>query len=249
MCLLALQEFLQTRWSLRKTSEWLKYELQSRMWQWRSSSPASVTAEEFALALIVQHDATVFSKASHFSFSPLGKQSGLRTDSFSAPSPTITPTTEGFSPSSSALCRPPLTSFQHTLAAYLCIQDPVGPFPLSNTPSLPSFFLFVCFTVIISLAQKRVGVLAAVQKREAEKEKLHGNWVKVEYLLEEAIWRRNVCTKRACSLLVIVLLLLLPWLYLSRSLSHFLHFPLCPRENIQLQPHARRAFHIITALH
>lgn len=49
-------------------------------------------------------------------------------------------------------------------------------------------------------AQKRVGVLAAGQ----EPEELHGNPVKVEYLLEEAIWRRRVCTKRARSLRVIV---------------------------------------------
>lgn len=57
----------------------------------------------------------------------------------------------------------------------LRVQDPVGPFPLSNTPCLPLLSLFVCFTVIISLAQKRVGVLAAVQQREADTEKLHGN--------------------------------------------------------------------------
>lgn len=49
-------------------------------------------------------------------------------------------------------------------------------------------------------AQKRVGVLAAGQ----EPEELHGNPVKVEYLLEEAIWRRRVCTKRARSPRVIL---------------------------------------------
>lgn len=30
----------------------------------------------------------------------------------------------------------------HTTTLSLCIQDPVGPFPLSNTPSLPSSFFF-----------------------------------------------------------------------------------------------------------
>lgn len=66
----------------------------------------------------------------------------------------------------------------HTTTLSLCIQDPVGPFPLSNTPSLPSsfFFLFVCFTVIISLAQKRVGVLAAAQKSERGREKREVTW-------------------------------------------------------------------------
>lgn len=61
-----------------------------------------------------------FSRTGHFrgcwkSFSPLGKQSTLRTDSFSAPAPTITPapTTEDFHPPplSSPLLPPSLTSF------------------------------------------------------------------------------------------------------------------------------------------
>lgn len=56
-------------------------------------------------ALIAQHGTRFFSRTGHFrgcwrSFSPLGKQSTLRTDSFSAPAPTITPapTTEDFHP-------------------------------------------------------------------------------------------------------------------------------------------------------
>lgn len=134
--------------------------------------------------------------AAHFrgcwqSFSPLGKQPGLRTDSLSAPTPTITPT-----PTTEDPRRPPhphshrllsyllsLLSFlpsttqtptrfsAHTTTLSLCIQDPVGPFPLSNTPRPPPLSLFVCFTVIISLAQKRVGVLAAGQEREAERKR------------------------------------------------------------------------------
>lgn len=155
-------------------------------------------------ALIAQHGTRFFSRTGHFrgcwrSFSPLGKQSTLRTDSFSAPAPTITPapTTEDFHPPPRSVClfshllsllsfsvqhRPPPRRRKrrrknHQLSAHsttlsLCIQDPVGPFPLSNTPGLPSFFfLFVCFTVIILLAQKRVGVLAVVQKNERQRER------------------------------------------------------------------------------
>lgn len=71
---------------------------------------------------------------------------------------------------------------------------------LRRTP--PPWLLgrLVCFPVIMWPTQKRVGVLAAGQ----EPEELHGNPVKVEYLLEEAIWRRRVCTKRARSPHVIV---------------------------------------------
>lgn len=37
----------------------------------------------------------------------------------------------------------------HTTTLSLCIQDPVGPFPLSNTPSLPSsFFFFFLFALL-----------------------------------------------------------------------------------------------------
>lgn len=72
-------------------------------------------------ALIAQHGTRFFSRTGHFrgcwrSFSPLGKQSTLRTDSFSAPAPTITPapTTEDFHPPpplSLPLLPPSLTSF------------------------------------------------------------------------------------------------------------------------------------------
>lgn len=256
--------------------ESLKHKLKSQKWQWRRSSPIFITTKEFMLALIVQHGATIFSKARHFrgrwkSFSPLGKQSGLRTDSFSAPSPTITPTptTEDFSPlftSSPTFShlflsplqhRPPLkrkkkkspafSTHYHPISLYTGPCRPVSSVKHPQPPPLFSFCLLYCNHFA---GPETCGCAGSGTKtRGREKEKLHGNWVKVEYLLEEAIWRRNVCTKRACSLLVIVLLLLLPWLYLSHSLSHFLHFPLCPRENIQLQPHACRAFHIITALY
>ena len=164
-------------------------------------------SKEFTLALIARQKtrAQHFSLRSvergplHFrgrwkSFSPLGQQPGLRTDSFSAPSPTITPT-----PTTEASPPPPpppptfshfnidphpkrkkgIASFQHTLRPYLSVYRTLSARFLCQTPpaSPPLFFLFVCFTVIISLAQKRVGVLAAAQKNERgrEKEKLHGN--------------------------------------------------------------------------
>lgn len=114
----------------------------------------------------------------------LGKQSALRTDSFSAPSPTITPalTTEDFfspcSPLLPATQTPSLTrkdkkkkpaSFQHALPPYLSVYRTLSARFLCQTPLL--FSLFVCFTVIILLAQKRVGVLAALQKRDAERKR------------------------------------------------------------------------------
>lgn len=128
-------------------------------------------------ALIAQHGTRFFSRTGHFrgcwrSFSPLGKQSTLRTDSFSAPAPTITPapTTEDFHPPppSAQFASSPtfshfflslynidphpeeekeeekITSFQHTLPPYLSVYRTLSARFLCQTPPVsPPFFSFL----------------------------------------------------------------------------------------------------------
>lgn len=72
-----------------------------------------------------------------------------------------------------------IASFQHTLRPYLSVYRTLSARFLCQTPPASPplfFFLFVCFTVIISLAQKRVGVLAAAQKSERGREKREVTW-------------------------------------------------------------------------
>lgn len=158
--------------------------------------------KEFMLALIVQTRHKIFSKAVHFrgcwkSFSPLGKQSGLRTDSFSAPSPTITPTptAEDFSPSSPPLLpslaysfpsttqtptqkrKRKIASFQHTLRPYLSVYRTLSARFLCQTPpASPPFFSFCLLYCNHFAGPETCGCAGSRTKtRGREKEKLHGN--------------------------------------------------------------------------
>lgn len=74
-----------------------------------------------------------------------GKQSGLRTDSPSAPTPTMTPTTTFLSSPTFShffLCFPP-PSFQHTLQPYLSVyRTPSARFLCQTPPASPSSLSF-----------------------------------------------------------------------------------------------------------
>lgn len=62
--------------------------------------------------------------------------------------------------------------FQHTLAAYLCIQDPVGPFPLSDTPSPLPFFPFCLLYCNHFAGPETCGCAGSgTRKHEAEKKR------------------------------------------------------------------------------
>lgn len=123
------------------------------MCQRHRSSPTLIDTK--VLCLLLSYKSAFSPKAGHYrgrwkSFSLLGKQSALRTDSFSALTPTITPapTTEDFYSVRLFSLQHKLNEKNYQLSARtttisLCIQDPVGSFPMSNTPILPSFFPFL----------------------------------------------------------------------------------------------------------
>lgn len=128
------------------------------------------------------------------SFSPLGKQSGLRTDSLSAPSPTITPT-----PTTEEPPRPPLLlassptfphfflpstlhhrpppSFQHTLRPYLSVyRTPSARFLCQTPPAPPPAFSFCLLYCNHFAGPETCGCAGSgTRARGREKEKLHGN--------------------------------------------------------------------------
>lgn len=155
--------FLSGRSSVSKSCSWTP---NSRLVPKISKSNVSVTQE-------VTHSSTpkLFARsyrtsrrfspnAGHFrgrwkSFSPLGKQSALRTDSLALsllrlqqshqlwPQRTSTPVRLFFLQHKLNEKKKNCQLSARTTTISLCIQDPVGPFPLSNTPSLPLFFPFL----------------------------------------------------------------------------------------------------------
>lgn len=71
---------------------------------------------------------------------------------------------------------PAFSTHYDPISLYTGPCRPVSSVKHPQPPLLLFFFLFVCFTVIISLAQKRVGVLAAAQKSERGREKREVTW-------------------------------------------------------------------------